>query len=445
MGKKEFVSKSVLRSFFALAITLCLLLSVLLTASPLFAFAAEASASAGFPASDTQESEADSSSDLSVEGQDGQQTKKADARDQVTKITISAVGDCTLGKNYKMAFSRSWGDLYNKKGAGYFLKKTASVFKKDDLTIANLEGVLSGSSRKKVQYYYNDRDGRKEHRSFCHLGKPRYLKALKKGGVDVVTFANNHNIDYGLGGFRDTVAACRKYKMPVAYYDTVVRKKVKGIQIGILSIDQSYTSRKTAETYLRRAMADLGQDCQLIIACMHWGKNYKKKPDSDQKYLGHLCVNLGADMVIGSHPHILQGVERYKGRYIFYSLGNFSYGGRLYPKDADTMIARQTFTFKNGELQIDDNVKVIPCKMTSAGRINNYQPVIKKGSSGRKIISKINSRSRQFGLRFNAKGLPVVKAAVKTGLPKQEKKATVKKAKKVPDIIYKLLRKKRKN
>ena len=361
----------------------------------------------------------------------------------IVSITITAVGDCTLGKNYKMSYKKSWGDLYSRKGAQYFLKKTASVFQADDLTIANLEGVLSASAKKRTKWMYNDRLGKRYRRDYWHLGKPVYLKALKTGGVDVLTFANNHNIDYGLKGFKDTVAACEKYGMPVAYYDTLVRCSVKGINIGIIAVDQSYCSRKTAEAYLRLGIARLKTDCQLIVACMHWGDNYKKRPDKDQKYLGHLCVNLGADLVIGTHAHIIQGVERYKGRYIFYSLGNFSYGGRLVPKDPDCMIAQQTFTFVDGKLEVNDDVRVYPCRISSKKNINNYQPVIKKGAAGRKIIKKINARSKKFGLKFKNNGRPSVSPAKNTKRPVNNDVAPGSSAKEVPDIIYKLLSKKR--
>ncbi len=390
------------------------------------------------PASSLQATAAESTSAGTGEEQ-ADNTASADT----TTITISAVGDCTLGKNYKMSYKHSWGQYYARKGASWFLKKTSSVFKKDDLTIANLEGVLSSSAKKRVHSFYKERDKQIAGRSFFHLGKPKYLKALKSGGVDVVTFANNHNIDYGLKGFRDTVNACRNYKMPIAYYDTLVRYQVKGIQIGVIAVDQSYLTRKTAEKYLRAGIASLKEDCQLIVACMHWGQNYKKYPDKDARYLGHLCVNLGADMVIGAHPHILQGVERYRGRYIYYSLGNFTYGGRLKPKDADTMIVQQTFTFVNGKLQIDDNVRLIPCWISGSRKVSNYQPVIKKGAAGRKIIRKINTRSKKFGMKFDYSGKPVAAPAADTKLPENTDKAPGQKPKKIPSIIYKLLRKKK--
>ncbi len=358
--------------------------------------------------------------------------------EDIKTITISATGDCTLGRNYKMEFEDSWDDCYSKYGADYFLQNVSDVFTKDDITIANLEGVLSESATRQ-ESFYREKKGRISEKKFCHLGKPEYLTALKFGGVDAVSFANNHNIDYGLQGFEDTLDACDAYGISAAYYDNVVRLTVSGITIGIVSIDSTYCSLETAESYLRDAIADLRTDSSLIISCIHWGKNYETLPDDEQRYLGHLCVDLGADLVIGNHAHILQGVERYKGRYIFYSLGNFSYGGRAVPRDVDTMIVQQTFTFENDELIIDDNVTIIPCWMSTRTDINDFCPVIQDGTTASKIIEKINDLSEGFGMSFNQHGHPTVSPAVDTGRQACDASPYEQEPARVPSIIYTLL------
>lgn len=358
--------------------------------------------------------------------------------DEVQTITISAVGDCTLGRNYKMAYENSWDDCFSQFGPEYFLQNVCDVFQKDDITIANLEGVLSESAPRQETFYRQKKD-RIDEKAYCHLGKPEYLTALTLGGVDVLSFANNHNIDYGLQGFKDTLNACDTYQVPVAYYDNVVRLTVSDLTVGIVSIDSTYCSLDMAEEYLRKAIADLRTDCDLIVSCMHWGKNYETLPNDEQRYLGHLCVDLGADMVIGNHAHILQGVERYKGRYIFYSLGNFSYGGRAIPKDVDTMIAQQTFTFKNGELVIDDNVTILPCWMSTKTEINDFCPVIKEGDTGNAIIEKVNELSAGLGASFDHLGHPTMGAEADTERELCEAAPYEQKPERVPTIIYTLI------
>lgn len=257
--------------------------------------------------------------------------------------------------------------------------------------------------------------------------------------MDAVSFANNHNIDYGIKGFEDTLDACDAYNLPVAYYDNVVRMTVSGITVGILSIDATYCSLDVSEGYLRGAIADLRADCDLIIACMHWGQNYEFYPNDEQQYLGHLCVDLGADMVIGNHAHILQGVERYKGRYIFYSLGNFSYGGRAVPKDVDTMIAQQTFTFVDGKLVLDDNVTILPCWMSTRMDINDFCPIIVDGTTGNVIIDKVNALSDSFGTFFDAQGHPTMTPATETERETWNISPYAENPPRVPEIIYTLL------
>ena len=362
----------------------------------------------------------------------------AEEERDVRRITVSAVGDCTLGRNQKMIYYESWDYYYDRRGSSYFLKNVVDVFQNDDLTIANLEGVLSDSARRQ-RYFYREKQGRIDDKTYSHLGRPAYAAVLVEGGVDAVSFANNHNIDYGLQGFTDTLDACAAAGLPVAYYDTVVRCEVKGLTVGILSVDAVYCSRAVAEDYLRAGMADLNRDCDLIVVCMHWGLNYLKDADPEELALGHLCVDLGADLVLGCHAHILQGAERYKGRYIFYSLGNFCYGGNQNPKDMDTMIAQQTFTFVDGELQLDDAVRLIPCRMSSRKDINDYSPVPLTGKAARRVLRKINERSEGFDLRFDREGRPAAEPAEDTAILPPEIAAEPLRAKRVPAIIRSLL------
>ena len=356
----------------------------------------------------------------------------------VQTVTISAVGDCTLGRNYKMDYENSWDDCFARYGADYFLQNVSDVFHEDDITIANLEGVLSETAPRQ-KTFYRQKKNRTDEKAYCHLGKPEYLTALTMGGVDAVSFANNHNIDYGLQGFTDTLDACGALSLPVAYYDHVVRIKINDISVGIVSVDATYCSLDVAENYLRSAIADLRTDCSLIVSCMHWGKNYKTLPNDEQRFLGHLCVDLGADMVIGNHAHILQGVERYKGRYIFYSLGNFTYGGRAVPKDVDTMIAQQTFTFVDGRLTVDDNVTILPCWMSTRTEINDFCPVIKDGTAGSEIIEKINALSEELGTSFDRLGHPTLAPETETERDACDPAACNREPPRIPSIIYTLL------
>ena len=142
----------------------------------------------------------------------------------------------------------------------------------------------------------------------------------------------------------------------------------------------------------------------LIIVSMHAGIEKTSSINDVQKSIAHYAVQHGANLVLGHHPHTLQGIEKYKGAYIVYSLANFCFGGNTNPADKDTMIFQQTFTFKNKKLKKTKDVKIIPCKVSSSNNINNYQPTPAKGAAKKRIISKMNSFCKPYNLSFNKNG-----------------------------------------
>ena len=115
--------------------------------------------------------------------------------------------------------------------------------------------------------------------------------------------------------------------------------------------------------------------------------------------MAHYMIDNGVDLVLGSHPHVLQGIEKYRGRYILYSMGNFCFGGNTDPADKDSMIFQQTFTFVNGELQQDDNIKIIPASVSGVSWCNNYQPVVLEGAEKQRVMEKIMRYSSGFEYR----------------------------------------------
>ena len=108
--------------------------------------------------------------------------------------------------------------------------------------------------------------------------------------------------------------------------------------------------------------------------------------------------------MLGHHPHVLQGIEEYKGRYIVHSLGNFCFGGNTNPADKDTMIFQQTFTVKGGKLTKKDNARIIPCSLSGSKSTNTFQPRILKGSEKKALIKKMNRLSRGMGVKVASSG-----------------------------------------
>jgi len=134
----------------------------------------------------------------------------------------------------------------------------------------------------------------------------------------------------------------------------------------------------------------------LIIAYFHWGIETHYRPSSHQRDLGRFTIDNGADLVLGAHPHVIQGIEVYKGKNIVYSLANFSFGGNRRPFDMDTFIFQQTFTFENGVLQDTNETNIIPARTTSALTYNNYQPTPVEGEEAERILNFIQELSDEL-------------------------------------------------
>ena len=184
---------------------------------------------------------------------------------------------------------------------------------------------------------------------------------------------------------------------------------VRGIKVGLVGIYELYDHLER-EQQLKDNIAKVKADgAQLIVVIFHWGNETETVPDSNQTTLGRIAIDEGADLVCGHHPHVLQGIETYKGRNIVYSLGNFCFGGNSSPSDMDTMIYQQTFTIDADGVKKDNVTNIIPCSISSAAYdgYNNYQPTPAEGDEATRILGKINERSSWIstaeGSTFTAK------------------------------------------
>ncbi len=316
-------------------------------------------------------------------------TEKESAGKDV-EITISAAGDCTLGRNTGSAWAGSFDAVYDEKGADYFLENVKPVFDKDDMTIVNFEGTLTDSSAE-------------QDKLFTFKGRDEYLDVLTESGVDFLSFANNHVHDFGEEGYQDSMDLFKEKGVPYASEDDVGTFKVKGITLGMISVHGDV--EKEESDYIKSGIAklkDMGVD--LIIASIHTGIERDYYPSSKQINLAHTAVDEGADLVLEHHPHVIQGVEFYKGVYIDYSLGNFCFGGNKNPSDKDTVILQKTFRIKNGKLERDDQLKLIPCSISSTAAYNDYKPAILSGSDKKRVLDRLNRYSTAYRVSFDEDG-----------------------------------------
>jgi len=294
----------------------------------------------------------------------------------IIAFTVSAAGDCTLGSDASASGSGSFVAevAAQNNDYTYFLKHALPYFEDDDLTIVNFEGTLS-------------QNGARQNKQYAFRGAPEYVNILTSSSVEAVNLANNHTMDYGEIAFNDTKRIMDENGILWFEGENLQVAEINGIKVGF--IGSSLLTYEGKRDFVKNITALKAHEPNLIIASFHWGTERMYAPTAIQKQYARLAIDNGADLVIGHHPHVLQPIERYKGKYILYSLGNFCFGGNKNPSDKDSMIFTQTFCFENGNLLPDENVSVIPFSVSSQPNRNNYQPTPLWGEEFQRVKDKI--------------------------------------------------------
>jgi poly-gamma-glutamate synthesis protein (capsule biosynthesis protein) len=299
-------------------------------------------------------------------------------------ITISAAGDVTMGRDALTSYYNTFDHEVElqKKDYSYFMKNVKPIFENDDLTIANLEGPLTNAKLM-------------AEKQFRFKGEAAYTDVLKQGSIEAVNLANNHMFDYLDQGYWDTVSNLSEANIGYFGFEHKYLTEVKGIKIGMLGFSGWDSSKQRKET-IKKAVDDLREKgANLVIVSFHWGEERKYMPNQTQKELGRYCIDIGVDLVLGHHPHVIQGIETYKGKSIVYSLGNFCFGGNKNPSDKDAYIYQHSFSFKDNVLQLETG-QVIPVSISSVNHRNNYQPTPLQGIEAARVMNKIRKYSLEL-------------------------------------------------
>ena len=281
-----------------------------------------------------------------------------------TEILISFIGDTTLGEQRDHAgssvcFSTVVGDDF-----AYPFQYAVEYLSQDDMTLCNLEGPLTTATTLRPD------------REIYLKGDPKYVEVLKLGSIECVNLANNHTYDYleaGLNETRQTLDNAGIFWSDSTNYSIY---EVKGVKIGMAGFNFTYERKQYygAIDYLRE------QGCEIVIISCHIGVERMYEPEQAAIDLAHDVIDYGADIYVGSHPHRLQPVEYYNGKYIIYSESNFCFGGQPYLSDPDTAIFQCHFTVDEGRVT-DSRMECIPFSMRSTSSGNDYCPVAyEKGS-----------------------------------------------------------------
>ena len=289
-------------------------------------------------------------------------------------ITISAAGDFTLGGDYNTTAHERFDGYVEKYGTDYFLQYVRPIFEEDDLTFINLEGPLTNSNDK--------RSGR----TFNFKGDPAYVNILSGASVELAGLANNHALDFGKGGMYETADVLEAAGVGYCGYSTTWYGEVEGFRVACLSVTEwDYTTEELAAM-----VGEAREQSDLVIVMIHWGEEKGYDPTKSQEKYGRALIDAGADLVLGSHPHVVSGIEMYNGKYIVYSLGNFCFGGNKNPSDKDSMIFQQTFEMLPDGTIADAGINIIPCCISSTEGTNDYCPTPLTGAEAQRIIRKIS-------------------------------------------------------
>ena len=289
---------------------------------------------------------------------------------------LSFAGDCTLGTMYQVysaasSFPGIVGENYD-----YPFASVREWFANDDFTMVNLEGPLTN-------------EGTPAEKSYCFRGDPKLAAILPAGSVECVSLANNHSEDFGLIGYENTKTALDG--VGVAYAgngETIIYETERGLKIGVLAVAFYIDHEEMAEKIV--SLKDRG--AQVVVVSFHWGNEGYFSHTYDQSLYAYAAIDAGAHIVYGHHPHVLQPIEEYNGGIIYYSLGNFAFGGNDCPRDFDTaLISQEVIVDVDGTVSLGQ-CKPIPCSISPVDHINRFQPTPAEEGSERydRVMEKLN-------------------------------------------------------
>lgn len=220
-----------------------------------------------------------------------------------------------------MMFDRGVGVVARNRGYEYIFGPSTTTIQRYDLTVANLEGPITNFKSKLIL------NNGKAISGFQFTFSTTTAKALKNTGIDMVSLANNHTDNFGQAGLNQTREYLKNndikyFGSPINNIDLMATTTcVKDTCIGLIGWHEfSYKNDKNVSNKIKEFKE---QGLDYIIVYPHWGIEYKTIPSKKQIKLAHQWLDEGADIVIGHHPHVIQSIEKYKDKYIFYSLGNF--------------------------------------------------------------------------------------------------------------------------
>ncbi|MEF3307424.1 CapA family protein [Paenibacillus sp. GYB004] len=312
-------------------------------------------------------------------------------QDDPNRVQLTFVGDVIFADNVEATLKRN--------GYDYPYKNVQSYLEKADLTIANLETPITERGTAQIKQY-------------AYRSTPAALPAFKQAGIDLVNLANNHILDYGTTGLLDTFSHLDKNgirwfgagrNVTEAFKPVII--EIKGMKIAFIGLSKVVPSTDwkagkntpgVADTYALtlplQTIEKAKKEADLVVVVAHWGLERHDMPEAYQKDYARQYIDAGADLIIGGHPHVLQGFENYKGKWIAYSLGNFIFTMNEDPVTWETVILQASCSKDGGcELQA---VPVLT-------KLANPEPMAEEAAV--KLFKRLTDIS--FGAQINKEGI----------------------------------------
>ncbi|MDO4483758.1 MAG: CapA family protein [Clostridia bacterium] len=295
------------------------------------------------------------------------------------KIRINFTGDVTLGSEEQNKDKPTSFVSYAKKyGYDYFFTNVREMFMADDLTVVNLEGPLTDSSKQE-----------NKKKTFRFRGPTDFVNILLQSGIEAVSLANNHTKDFGKQGFHSTQETLTQAKVGWFMEKDVYLFEKDGIRIAFLSLNATAVNshKEFMKTEIKRLKEEVGVNA--VVYIFHMGSEYSRRHNKAQEQAGKMAIDAGADLVVMHHPHVVQGMEIYKNRTICYSLGNFCFGGNKTIKDMESMVLGAELTFADDGTYLGQQLTIWPANISGTEPDSNFQPLLVKGEAADKVMRKI--------------------------------------------------------
>jgi poly-gamma-glutamate synthesis protein (capsule biosynthesis protein) len=307
------------------------------------------------------------------------------------EIVINAVGDIMLAGR--------WTAALRKAGYDYPFGGIKAELARGDINLANLESPLARCGTEFSS------------KKFRFRAEPEVARALRSASFNLVTLANNHSMDFGWPALAETrrhlgaagiawIGAGENLDeaRQMALY-TIKGKKIAFLGYSLTQPIEFFANRTrpgTAPGYANLVTADVAnarKQSDYVIVSFHWGREASGTVQPYQRDTAHRAIEAGADVIIGHHPHVLQGIERYKGGIIFYSLGNFTFASKSTTADVSAIVRLR---LNNGQREAE----LLPLDVLH--RRVGFQPRLLSGAKGSAVIEKINQLSRPFKTEIRA-------------------------------------------